>query len=107
MVAICARSVEKQPDVDTVALTRSVEAALKDIAPSLPAGISADKILFRQADFIETSIGNVERVLVEAIAVVALVLFAFLLNVRTTLISLTAIPVCSACRISESSRRPH
>ncbi len=86
-------SVEKQPDVDTVALTRTIEAALKDLAPSLPAGISADKILFRQADFIETSIGNVERVLVEAIAVVALVLFAFLLNVRTTLISLTAIPV--------------
>ncbi|TNC12090.1 efflux RND transporter permease subunit [Methylobacterium terricola] len=86
-------SVEKQPDVDTVALTRSIEAALKDIAPSLPAGISADRILFRQADFIETSIANVERVLVEAILVVAVVLFAFLLNLRTTLISLTAIPV--------------
>ncbi|KMO37080.1 efflux RND transporter permease subunit, partial [Methylobacterium aquaticum] len=66
-------SVEKQPEVDTVALTRAIEAALRDIAPSLPAGISADKILFRQADFIETAIGNVERVLVEAIAVVALV----------------------------------
>ncbi|GJE54317.1 MULTISPECIES: efflux RND transporter permease subunit [Methylobacterium] len=86
-------SVEKQPGVDTVRLTQSVEAALKDISPSLPAGIDAEKILFRQADFIETSLGNVERVLLEAVAVVALVLFAFLMNARTTLISLTAIPV--------------
>ncbi|MCE4225466.1 efflux RND transporter permease subunit [Methylobacterium sp. C25] len=86
-------SIEKQPGVDTVRLTQSVEAALKEIGPSLPAGIDAQKILFRQADFIETSLGNVERVLIEAIAVVSLVLFAFLMNARTTLISLTAIPV--------------
>ncbi|GLS43070.1 efflux RND transporter permease subunit [Methylobacterium brachythecii] len=86
-------SIEKQPGIDTVRLTQSVEAALKEIGPSLPAGIDAQKILFRQADFIETSLGNVERVLIEAIAVVSLVLFAFLMNARTTLISLTAIPV--------------
>ena len=86
-------SIEKQPGIDTVRLTQSVEAALKEIAPGLPRGIDARKILFRQADFIETSLGNVERVLVEAVIVVALVLFAFLGNARTTLISLTAIPV--------------
>lgn len=86
-------SVEKQPDVDTVRLTRSIETALKAIDPTLPAGIRADQVLFRQADFIETSIRNVERVLVEAVLVVAVVLFAFLLNVRTTAISLLAIPV--------------
>lgn len=86
-------SVEKQPDVDTVKLTRDIEQALKEITASLPNGIKADQILFRQADFIETSIANVERVLLEAMAVVAVVLFAFLLNLRTTAISLLAIPV--------------
>jgi HME family heavy-metal exporter len=86
-------SVEKQPDVDTVRLTRDIEAALKGMATSLPPGVRADSIVFRQADFIETSIRNVERVLLEAIAVVAIVLFAFLLNVRTTAISLAAIPL--------------
>lgn len=86
-------SVEKQPDVDTVRLTRSIEAALREMGPTLPSGIRADRVLFRQADFIETSIRNVARVLVEAVLVVAVVLFAFLLNVRTTAISLLAIPV--------------
>ncbi len=86
-------SVEKQPGVDTVRLTRAVEQALKDAAPGLPQGVKADQILFRQANFIETSIRNVEKVLLEAILVVAIVLFAFLLNVRTTAISLVAIPV--------------
>jgi CzcA family heavy metal efflux pump len=86
-------SVEKQPDVDTVQLTRAVEVALEEITASLPNGIRANEVLFRQADFIETSVNNVQTVLLEAVAVVAIVLFAFLLNVRTTLISLTAIPV--------------
>lgn len=86
-------SVEKQPDVDTVKLTREVEAALAEITAALPDGIKADNILFRQSDFIETSVKNVQTVLAEAIVVVAIVLFAFLLNTRTTFISLTAIPV--------------
>lgn len=86
-------SVEKQPDVDTVKLTREVEAALGEISATLPAGVKADQVLFRQANFIETSIGNVQKVLAEAIVVVAIILFVFLLNTRTTLISLTAIPV--------------
>ncbi len=86
-------SVEKQPDVDTITLTRAVEAALADISTTLGRGIKVDHILFRQSNFIETSIKNVQTVLIEAVAVVAIVLFAFLLNVRTTAISLTAIPV--------------
>ncbi len=53
----------------------------------------ADRLIFRQANFIETSIRNVETVLMEAVVVVAVVLFAFLLNLRTTAISLAAIPV--------------
>ncbi|WP_454747474.1 efflux RND transporter permease subunit [Ciceribacter selenitireducens] len=86
-------SVEKQPNVDTVQLTREVEAALSEIGATLPEGVRADQVLFRQANFIETSIGNVQKVLAEAIVVVAIILFAFLLNTRTTAISLTAIPV--------------
>lgn len=85
-------SVEKQPSVDTVKLTGEIEKALAEISKSTP-GLKADQIVFRQANFIETSIENVERVLLEAIVVVAIVLFAFLLNARTTAISLTAIPI--------------
>ncbi|MGH6768247.1 MAG: efflux RND transporter permease subunit [Xanthobacteraceae bacterium] len=86
-------SIEKQPDIDTVRLTRDVEAALRELSASLPPGVRADQIVFRQAEFIESSIRNVERVLVEAAVAVALVLFIFLLNWRTTIISVTAIPV--------------
>ncbi|MGL4324416.1 MAG: efflux RND transporter permease subunit [Beijerinckiaceae bacterium] len=86
-------SVEKQPGVDTIPLTRQIEAALAEITTTLPGGIKADQILFRQAGFIEASISNVRTVLFEAVVVVAIVLFLFLLNTRTTLISLTAIPV--------------
>ena len=86
-------SIEKQPGVDTIRLTATIEQALRDIASTLPNGIRADQVLFRQATFIQTSIDNVMKVLVEAIAVVAVILFVFLLNVRTTVISLTAIPV--------------
>ena len=86
-------SIQKQPGADTVDLTRRIEATLASIQKSLPAGAKADNIQFRQATFIETSIGNVRRVLLEAAAVVAGVLVLFLMNVRATLISLTAIPV--------------
>jgi HME family heavy-metal exporter len=86
-------SVEKQPNVDTVRLTNQITQALTELQPSLPSGVTADEIVFRQADFIENSIYNVERVLLEAALVVAVILFAFLLNWRTTAISLTAIPV--------------
>lgn len=86
-------SVEKQPGVDTIPLTREIERALTEISATLPQSIKADRILFRQANFIAASIKNVETVLMEAVAVVAVVLFLFLMNLRTTFISLTAIPV--------------
>ncbi|MFZ5690848.1 MAG: efflux RND transporter permease subunit [Pseudomonadota bacterium] len=85
-------SVEKQPNVDTVTLTRKLEEALKELNAALPHNIKADQIVFRQANFIETSIRNVQTVLLEAFLVVAVVLFLFLMNWRTTVISLTAIP---------------
>ncbi len=86
-------SIQKQPGADTVALTRTIEAALGSLGRTLPQGVHADTVLFRQANFIEASIGNVETALRDAVLVVAVVLFLFLLNVRTTLILLTAIPV--------------
>ncbi len=86
-------SVQKQPGADTVTLTRAVETALRDLGRTLPQGVRADQVLFRQANFIEASIGNVEEALRDAIIVVAIILFAFLLNVRTTAISLLAIPI--------------
>jgi HME family heavy-metal exporter len=85
--------IQKQPDADTVSLTEKVEAALAEIQKTLPPGVSATNIQFRQATFIETSIQNVERVLLEAAAVVAVILILFLMNVRATVISLTAIPI--------------
>ncbi len=86
-------SIQKQPGADTVPLTRAVETALHDLGRTLPEGVAADTVLFRQANFIESSISNVEDALRDAIVVVAIVLFLFLLNFRTTLISLTAIPI--------------
>ena len=86
-------SVQKQPGADTVKLTSEVETALAELGKNLTNGVKVDQILFRQADFISTSIGNVKNVLMEAAVVVAVILFMFLLNVRTTLISLTAIPL--------------
>jgi len=86
-------SVEKQPNVDTIGLTRRIEEALTELGPSLPTGVKVDQIIFRQANFIQASLENLRAVLIEAAVVVAIVLFAFLLNWRTTAISLTAIPV--------------
>ncbi len=89
-------SVQKQPGADTVQLTRQIEQALRDLAPGLPPGIKAPQVLFRQADFIEASVSNVSEALRDGAVMVAIVLFAFLLSMRTTLISLTAIPLSLA-----------
>ncbi len=86
-------SVQKQPQADTLTVTRQVEAALGDLARTLPAGIRGDEILFKQADFIAASVHNVEEALRDGAVIVALVLFLFLLDVRATVISLTALPV--------------
>jgi len=86
-------TVQKQPNADTLKLTGEIEAALADLERVLPKSITTLDVLFRQASFIRVSIDNVLRVLVEALVVVALVLFLFLMNWRTTAISLTAIPI--------------
>jgi heavy-metal exporter, HME family len=86
-------SIQKQPEADTVALTHQIEDALQTIQKTLPAGISATNVQFRQANFIEASIGSLKKALIESALVVAVVLLIFLMNVRTTVISLTAIPL--------------
>jgi HME family heavy-metal exporter len=86
-------SVQKQPGADTVTLTNQIETALRVIQNTLPAGVSATNVQFRQASFIEASIGSLKRALLEAAVVVALVLLVFLMNLEATLISLTAIPL--------------
>ena len=85
--------VQKQPGADTVALTTQIERALAEMKPGLPAGISAPQVSFRQASFIEASIGTLQAKLLSAAVIVAVVLYFFLANARTTLISLAAIPV--------------
>jgi HME family heavy-metal exporter len=86
-------SVQKQPAADTVKLTNIIEAALADLGRSLPAGMSAPQVIFRQANFIQASINNVQEAMRDGAIMVAVVLFLFLLNLRTTVISLTAIPM--------------
>ena len=86
-------SIQKQPGASTIDLTREVIKALEEIAPSLPKGVVINPNLFKQADFIEKSISNVEEALIDGVILVLIVLFLFLLNFRTTLITMTAIPL--------------
>jgi CzcA family heavy metal efflux pump len=89
-------SVQKQPDADTVKLTAQIDNALAELKQGLPSGLAEPRVLFRQADFIQASIGNVAEALRDGAIMVAIVLFAFLLSARTTVISLLAIPLSLA-----------
>ena len=86
-------SVQKQPDANTLFLTKEVDKALNDISATLPADIQINRELFRQEHFINNAISNVVKALGEAGIIVLIVILAFLMNVRTTVISLISIPV--------------
>ncbi|RYX92078.1 MAG: efflux RND transporter permease subunit [Comamonadaceae bacterium] len=85
--------IQKQPDADTVKLTVRVEDALAAFSKSLPAGMGAPIVTMRQASFIEASVSTLQGKFLMAALVVAAVLYLFLMNVRTTVIALTAIPL--------------
>lgn len=86
-------SVQKQPGASTIDLTRTIAKSLDEIQPSLPKGVKINRQLFKQADFIEHAIHNVQEALRDGAILVTIVLFLFLLNFRTTAITLTAIPL--------------
>ena len=86
-------TVQKQPTAQTVMLTETIEKELKQLRKSLPPGVEIKSDLFKQSHFIENSIGNVTEALRDGTIMVIIVLMFFLMNWRTTAITLTAIPL--------------
>ena len=86
-------SISKQPNINTLEVTKNIERSLKEIKKSLPDDVTMDTKIFRQADFIEASVSNVARALVEGAVLVIVILLLFLGSFRTTIISIVAIPL--------------
>ena len=86
-------TISKQPDVNTLELTERLDVAIAELETSLPESVEIRSQIFRQADFIDASISNLNMTLLEGAIFVVIVLFIFLMNWRTTLISLLAIPI--------------
>ena len=95
-------TLKKATGTNTLTLTAAVDALLDDLESSLPAGIVINRQIFRQADFINQAVHNVVTALMHAALIVTAILLLFLLNLRTTLVTLTALPspwrrACSPC----------
>lgn len=88
-------SVDKAPGFDTLELTKKIEKALAELRPTLPEGVELE-IMFRQGDFIGHAMDNLKEAIRDGAVMVTIVLFLFLLNIRTTLITLTAMPLSFA-----------
>ena len=86
-------SISKQPNINTLEVTKNIERSLKEIKKSLPDDVTMDTKIFRQADFIEASVSNVARALIEGAVLVIVILILFLGSFRTTIISVVAIPL--------------
>ncbi|MCB0318239.1 MAG: efflux RND transporter permease subunit [Bdellovibrionales bacterium] len=86
-------SVMKQPGSDTVEISEKINREIKALGTSMPAGMKIESRIFRQGEFIKTSVSNVKDVLRDGAILIIIILFLFLLNIRTTLITLTAIPL--------------
>lgn len=86
-------TVQKQPATNTLALTETIDNAIADLQKTMPGDVKINTKIFRQADFINASISNIQKVLLEGSAFVVIILFLFLMNWRATVISLLAIPV--------------
>jgi Cu/Ag efflux pump CusA len=91
-------SVDKAPGFDTLILTEKIKEALEGLKPALPAGVET-VILFQQGDFITHAIGNLKEAIRDGAIMVTIVLFLFLLNFRTTAITLTAMPLSFAITV--------
>ncbi|MFM9957596.1 MAG: efflux RND transporter permease subunit [Phycisphaerales bacterium] len=89
-------TIQKSPGTNTLTLTSQIDEALAQIEKSAPKGVVINKDVFRQSRFIQRSVDNVTKVLIEATIIVAVILVLFLLNVRTTIITLTALPLSLA-----------
>ncbi|HSP44049.1 MAG TPA: efflux RND transporter permease subunit [Luteolibacter sp.] len=88
-------SVVKSPGFDTITLTEKIEAAIAELKPSLPDGVEAT-VLFRQRDFIDSAVGNLKKAIIEGAVMVTVVLLLFLMSLRTTFITLMAMPLSFA-----------
>ena len=86
-------TVMKQPSTNTLQLTETIDASIADIQKNLPKDVHINTKIFRQADFINASINNIQKTLLEGTAFVIIILFLFLMNWRATFISLLAIPI--------------
>jgi len=86
-------SISKQPNINTLEVTRKIEANLENLRKSLPPDVKLNTKIFRQSDFIERSVGNVQQALIEGAIFVTIILLLFLGSFRTTIISLLAIPI--------------
>lgn len=86
-------TISKQPDVNTLELTKRLDEAIIDLEKTLPNGVNINSKIFRQSNFIEASISNLNQTLLEGAFFVMIILFIFLMNWRTTIISLIAIPI--------------
>ncbi len=86
-------SVQKSPGTNTLALTSALDAVFDQVEPSMPAGMVLNRDVVRQSHFIDRAVDNVSSVLSEAILIVLIVLVLFLMNLRTTIITLTALPI--------------
>jgi len=86
-------TVMKQPSTNTLELTETIDVSIADIQKNLPKDVHINTKIFRQADFINASISNIQKTLLEGTAFVIIILFLFLMNWRATFISLLAIPI--------------
>jgi len=86
-------TVAKQPGANTLELTEKIDNAIIEIAKTLPSDIKINSKIFRQADFIQASISNIQKALIEGSIFVVIIMFLFLMNFRTTIISIVAIPL--------------
>ena len=86
-------SVSKQPNINTLEVTRKIEQNLENISKTLPSDVKLNSRVFRQADFIEASVNNVGKALLEGALFVVIILALFLGSFRTTVISVTALPL--------------